>query len=59
MKIYFDDPEYDGQFLRALDYTPLAAQIGEAQIQAGDAASWYNAWSPMASGQRPQRGGCD
>jgi hypothetical protein len=50
MKIYFDDPEYDGQFLRTLDYVPLGAQIGEAwaivaQIRAGDAASWYNAWS--------------
>jgi hypothetical protein len=22
MKIYFDNPEYDGQFLRALDYAP-------------------------------------
>ena len=51
MKIYFDDPEYDGQFLRALNYGQLGAQIGEAwaiasQIKAGDAASWYNAWSP-------------
>ncbi len=53
MKIYFDDREYDGQFLRALDYTPLGAQIGEAwaiaaQIQAADATSWYNAWSSYA-----------
>jgi hypothetical protein len=53
MKIYFDDPEYDGQFLRTLDYAPLGAQIGEAwaitaQIRAGDAASWYNAWSSYA-----------
>jgi hypothetical protein len=30
MKIYFADPEYDGQFLRTLDYAPLGAQIGEA-----------------------------
>src|SRR5262249_33480872 len=30
MKIYFDNPEYDGQFLRAVDHTPLGAQIGEA-----------------------------
>jgi len=30
MKIYFDDPKFDGQFLRALDYAPLGAQIGEA-----------------------------
>ena len=48
MKIYFDDPEYDGQFLRALDHAPLGAQIGEAWaiaagIRAKDAASWYNA----------------
>jgi hypothetical protein len=44
MKIYFDGPEYDGQFLRAIDYAPVGAQIGEAwaiaaQIQAGDATS--------------------
>ena len=53
MKIYFDDPEYDGQFLRTLDHAPLGAQIGEAwtiaaQIRVGDAASWYNAWSSYA-----------
>jgi alpha-beta hydrolase superfamily lysophospholipase len=53
MKIYFDNPEYDGQFLRALDHAPLGAQIGEAweiaaQIQVGDATSWYNAWSSLA-----------
>ena len=53
MKIYFDDPEYDGQFLRTLNYGPLGAQIGEAwaiaeQIKAGDAESWYNAWSTYA-----------
>ena len=53
MKIYFDNPECDGQFLRALDYAPLGAQIGEAwaiaaQIQPGNAASWYNAWSSFA-----------
>ena len=40
MKIYFGDPEYDGQFLRSIDYAPAGAQIGEAwtiaaQIQAG------------------------
>jgi len=28
MKIYFADPEYDGRFLRALDYAPLGAQMG-------------------------------
>ena len=53
MKIYFDNPEYDGQFLRAVDHAPLGAQIGEAwaiaaEIQAGDATSWYNAWSSCA-----------
>jgi hypothetical protein len=53
MKIYFDDPEYDGQFLRAVDYAPAGAQIGEAwaiaaQIQAGDKTSWYNEWSSYA-----------
>ena len=53
MKIYFDDSEYDGQFLRTLDYAPLGAQIGEAwaiagEVKAGDAESWYNAWSSYA-----------
>ena len=53
MKIYFDDPEYDGQFLRSVDYAPVGAQIGEAwaiaaQITAGDTTSWYNAWSSYA-----------
>jgi pimeloyl-ACP methyl ester carboxylesterase len=53
MKIYFDDPEYDGQFLRSVDYAPVGAQIGEAwaiaaQIQAGDTTGWYNAWSSYA-----------
>ena len=53
MKIYFDDPEYDGQFLRAVDYAPVGAQIGEAwtiaaQIEAGDPTGWHNAWSSYA-----------
>src|SRR5215475_4218256 len=53
MKIYFDNPEFDGQFLRALDYAPLGAQIGEAwavaaQIKPGDTESWYKAWSDYA-----------
>ena len=53
MKIYFGDPEYDGQFFRAIDYAPAGAQIGEAwtiaaQIEAGDTTSWYNAWSSYA-----------
>ena len=53
MKIYFDDPEYDGQFLRAIDYVPAGALIGEAwaiaaQIKTGDTTSWYNAWSSYA-----------
>jgi hypothetical protein len=53
VKIYFDNPEYDGQFLRALGYAPLGAQIGEAwviaaHIEGGDATSWYNAWSSYA-----------
>ena len=53
MKIYFDDPEYDGQFLRSVDYAPVGAQIGEAwaiaaQIKVGDTTSWYDAWSSYA-----------
>lgn len=27
MKIYFDNLEFDAQFLRAIDYAPLGAQI--------------------------------
>jgi pimeloyl-ACP methyl ester carboxylesterase len=55
MKIHFDDPEYDGQFLRTLELAPLGAQIGEAwaiaaRIRVGDAASWYDAWSSYADG---------
>lgn len=53
MKIYFGDPKYGGQFLRALDYAPAGAQIGEAwaiaaQIKVGDTTSWYDAWSSYA-----------
>ena len=53
MKIYFDDPECDAQFLRTIDYAQLGAQIGEAwaiaaHIKVGDADSWYNAWSSYA-----------
>jgi pimeloyl-ACP methyl ester carboxylesterase len=53
VKIYFDNPEFDGQFLRALDYAPLGAQIGEAwaiaaQIEAGDTEGWYKAWPGYA-----------
>ena len=60
-----DDPEYDGQFVRALDHAPLGVQIGEAwpiaaQIRAGDAASWYNTmvvWcrSPVRFGRQIER----
>jgi hypothetical protein len=53
MKIYFDDPEYDGQFLRTLDHAPLGAQLGEAmghcsRNQDWNAANWYQAWSSYA-----------
>jgi hypothetical protein len=53
---YSQYPEYDGQFLRSADYAPAGAQIGEAwaiaaQIEAGDATSWYNAWSSYAVGE--------
>jgi pimeloyl-ACP methyl ester carboxylesterase len=53
VKIYFDNPEFDGQFLRAVDYAPLGAQIGEAwaiaaQIQPGDTEGWYESWSGFA-----------
>ncbi|HZS16501.1 MAG TPA: hypothetical protein VFA51_01075 [Candidatus Udaeobacter sp.] len=53
MKIYFENPEFDGQFLRAVEYAPIGAQIGEAwviaaQIQADDTTGWYKAWSGYA-----------
>lgn len=32
MKIYFDDPEYDGQFLRTLDHAPLGAQCPKEYV---------------------------
>jgi pimeloyl-ACP methyl ester carboxylesterase len=53
VKIYFDNPEFDGQFLRSLDYAPFGAQIGEAwaiaaQVQPGDTEGWYKAWCGYA-----------
>jgi dienelactone hydrolase len=53
VKIYFDNPEFDGQFLRALSYAPVGTQIGEAwaiaaQIKPADTTGWYNAWSGYA-----------
>jgi pimeloyl-ACP methyl ester carboxylesterase len=53
VKIYFENPEFDGQFLRAVAYAPIGAQIGEAwviaaQIQPDDTTSWYEAWSGYA-----------
>jgi hypothetical protein len=50
MKIYFGEPEYDGQFLRSINYAPAGAQIGEAwaiaaQIEAGDATSVRSCWA--------------
>jgi hypothetical protein len=53
VKIYFENPEFDGQFLRAVEYAPIGAQIGEAwviaaQIQADDTTGWYKAWSGYA-----------
>ena len=52
MKIYFDNPEYDGQFLRAVDHAPLSAQIGEAWTK--KKRSTPNAQRPMSEirGQR-------
>ena len=54
MKVWFDNPEFDGQLLRALGYVyDGGADIGEClvtaqQIQEGNADSWYGAWSQTA-----------
>jgi alpha-beta hydrolase superfamily lysophospholipase len=50
MKVLFDNPEYDGQLLRALSYTYYSgADIGEClstarRITEGDDDSWYREW---------------
>lgn len=55
-RLVFDDPEFDGQFLRALDTIPWrGADTGECfvtarRIQNGDREAWYNEW--FASGDR-------
>ncbi|HEY7064060.1 MAG TPA: alpha/beta fold hydrolase [Chloroflexota bacterium] len=56
MKVLFDNPEYDGQLLRALGATYYGgADVGEClataqRIQEGDDASWYAEW--LATGDR-------
>ena len=54
MKVLFDNVEFDGQLLRALDTTYHGgSDIGEClttarTITEGDAESWYHAWSATA-----------
>jgi hypothetical protein len=50
MKLFFDDPEFDGQFQRAVGKTVYGmADVGEcfvtaARITPGDYDSWYREW---------------
>ena len=54
MKIYFDNPLFDGQFLRALSHSYYGcADLGECWmtaglIQDGDLEGWYNGWFKLA-----------
>ena len=54
MKVRFDNPEFDGQLLRALSYVYYGgADIGEClvtaqRIQEGNADSWYSEWYQTA-----------
>ncbi len=56
--VAFSDPEFDGQFIRALDTIPYrGADIGEAFITArripdGDRDAWYREW--YALGERSE-----
>src|SRR5262245_35833048 len=54
MKVYFDNPLYDGQLLRVLGHTCYGgADVGECLATAhgitpGDADSWYDQWTATA-----------
>jgi alpha-beta hydrolase superfamily lysophospholipase len=54
VKVRFDNPEFDGQLLRALGYVYYGgADIGEClvtaqRIQEGNADSWYSEWYQTA-----------
>jgi len=54
VKVYFDNPEFDGQLLRTLGYVYYGgADVGEClttaqRIQEGDAGSWYDEWCRTA-----------
>lgn len=54
MKVFFGQPEFDGQLLRALTYAPVGgADLGEclttaARIKEGDCDSWYQEWTATA-----------
>ena len=54
MKLFFDNEDFDGQFLRALSYTAYSgADIGEcfetaSTIKEGDRTSWYEAFTKTA-----------
>jgi pimeloyl-ACP methyl ester carboxylesterase len=54
MKLFFDNEDFDGQFLRALSYTAYGgADIGEcfetaSRIKEGERTSWYEAFTKTA-----------
>lgn len=56
MKLYFDDPGFDGQLQRSVGKCDAGmANVGEclyiaSQIKPGDRDSWYSAWSGFADG---------
>lgn len=56
MKLFFDDPGFDGQLQRSVGKCDAGmANVGEclyiaSQITPGDRDSWYSAWSQFADG---------
>lgn len=56
MKLYFDDPGFDGELQRSVGKSDAGmANVGEclyiaSQIRPGDRDSWYAAWSGFAGG---------
>lgn len=62
MKLYFDDEEFDGQFLRAVGKTYYGmADLGEcfataARIEPGDPTSWQTEWRGTAAATRTTAG---
>ena len=54
LKVFFDDPEFDGQFARTLGKTAVGmADVGEclaaaSRMTAGDYGSWRDSWHATA-----------